>query len=93
MSGFQKGDFLQSRTSLSRIYLDEVKVGEVNVAQGGVRTLYISKDTAGYTFEDFLLTKENSFPMLWQLPQIVILTVAEIFLAVSALEFSYSQVT
>jgi solute carrier family 15 oligopeptide transporter 1 len=35
---------------------------------------------------------DNTVSILWQIPQITIMAVAEIFFMVSGLEFAYSQV-
>jgi len=40
---------------------------------------------------DFLLTQDNSIHMLWLLPQYFVITVGEIMLSITGLEFSYSQ--
>ena len=56
--------------------------------------MVISKDADGiYTLNDFLLTQENSIHMMWLLPQYFVITVGEIMLSITGLEFSYSQVT
>ena len=55
--------------------------------------MVISKDADGiYKLNDFLLTQENSIHMLWLLPQYFVITVGEIMLSITGLEFSYSQV-
>jgi len=59
---------------------------------GGVHSMVISKDADGiYKLNDFLLTQENSIHMLWLLPQYFVITVGEIMLSITGLEFSYSQ--
>ena len=41
---------------------------------------------------DFLLSSENSVHILWLIPQFFVITVGEIMISITALEFSYSQV-
>ena len=60
---------------------------------GGVHNMVITKDKDGiYKLNDFLLTQENTIHMLWLLPQYFVVTVGEIMLSITGLEFSYSQV-
>lgn len=40
----------------------------------------------------FTITSPNTVNILWQLPQILVITVAEIMFSITGLEFSYSQV-
>ncbi len=40
----------------------------------------------------FALVKENEVNILWQVPQIFIMTASEILLSITGYEFSYSQV-
>ena len=55
--------------------------------------MVITKDKDGiYKLNDFLLTQENTIHMLWLLPQYFVITVGEIMLSITGLEFSYSQV-
>ena len=55
--------------------------------------MVVTTDSDGiYKLNDFLLTQENSIHMLWLLPQYFVITVGEIMLSITGLEFSYSQV-
>ena len=75
------------------ILIDDIKIDEVFFLPGGVHSMVISKDADGiYKLNDFLLTQENSIHMLWLLPQYFVITVGEIMLSITGLEFSYSQV-
>merc|ERR1711894_720291 len=74
------------------ILIDDIKIDEVFFLPGGVHSMVISKDADGiYKLNDFLLTQENSIHMLWLLPQYFVITVGEIMLSITGLEFSYSQ--
>ena len=54
--------------------------------------MVVTKDSQGVlSFGDFLLSKENSVHMFWMVPQYVIITVGEVMLSITGLEFSYSQ--
>ena len=55
--------------------------------------MVVTQDKEGiYKLNDFLLTQENSIHMFWLLPQYFVITVGEIMLSITGLEFSYSQV-
>jgi solute carrier family 15 oligopeptide transporter 1 len=42
---------------------------------------------------EFMVTADNGISILWQIPQIVIITAAEILFSITGLEFSYTQVS
>ena len=42
---------------------------------------------------DYVLTTPNTISMLWLLPQYVILTFAEVLVAVTGYQFAYEQVS
>ena len=79
------------------LYWNNDKLSNINLPQGGVHTFVINGDSAGDSqdpeFLDFLLTEENSVHMLWLVPQYFVITVGEIMFSITALEFSYSQVS
>ena len=41
---------------------------------------------------DVIITQPNSLSMLWQLPQYVIITAAEIMLSITVLAFAFAEV-
>ncbi|CAB3407107.1 unnamed protein product [Caenorhabditis bovis] len=62
---------------------------KLNAQMGAVHILHIHENT---TEEDFrLLVRPNSVSILWSLPQYVIITLGEVLLSVTGLEFAYSQ--
>lgn len=76
------------------VYWNEDKISNVVMTQGGVHTFVVNKaDSKETGFLDFLLTSENSVHMFWIVPQYFVITVGEIMFSITALEFSYSQVT
>ncbi len=76
------------------IYWKGEKVHSLQVPQGGVHTFVLDGQVEDKPeFHDFLLTKENSVHMLWLIPQFFVITVGEIMFSITALEFSYSQVS
>ena len=59
---------------------------------GGVHSLVVTRDDNGiYQLQNFLLTSENSVHMFWMIPQYIVITIGEVMLSVTGLEFSYSQ--
>ena len=76
------------------ILVDDIKIDEVFFLPGGVHNMVINKNKTDGTMKlnDFLLTQDNSIHMLWLLPQYFVITVGEIMLSITGLEFSYSQV-
>ena len=73
--------------------IDDIKIDKIHFLPGGVHSIVVTKDAEGiYKLNDFLLTQENSIHMLWLLPQYFVITVGEIMLSITGLEFSYSQV-
>merc|ERR1712203_400344 len=75
------------------VLIDDIRIAkELSFLPGGVHSMVITKDADGiYTLNDFLLTQENSIHMMWLLPQYFVITVGEIMLSITGLEFSYSQ--
>ena len=75
------------------ILIDDIKIETIHFLPGGVHSIVVTTDSDGiYKLNDYLLTQENSIHMLWLLPQYFVITVGEIMLSITGLEFSYSQV-
>lgn len=78
---------------------DEVKATFAGVTfkrlvQGGVYMLSIDDESIGgklVNTTEFLVVPDNGISILWQIPQIVTITAAEILFSITGLEFSYTQ--
>lgn len=74
------------------VFGDDFKLGEVQLALGGVYTIVISKTSSdGVDLKTHVVTTPNTFHMLWLIPQYVVMTAAEVMFSVTGLEFAYSQ--
>lgn len=74
------------------LFGDDLKLGEVELALGGVYTTIISRTASGnLDLRTHVVTTPNTFHMLWLIPQYVIMTAAEVMFSVTGLEFAYSQ--
>ena len=69
-----------------------IDIGSIELMQGGVYTVSIVGGNDSAQIGIFKLTSENSFSMLWLIPQYFVMAIAEVFFSVTGLEFSYSQV-
>ena len=74
------------------LYWKNEKISTIHMAQGGVHTFVVDSSANQPRVMDYLLTKENSVHILWLIPQFFVITVGEIMISITALEFSYSQV-
>lgn len=63
----------------------------IELKRGGVYIVVLTKDEDDYNADSTIVTPFNTFPIYWQIPQIVILAVAEILFSITGLEFSYTQ--
>ncbi|CCD71980.1 Peptide transporter 3 [Caenorhabditis elegans] len=61
----------------------------LNAQMGAVHVLHIHPSTTEGDFN--LLVRPNSVSILWSLPQYIIITLGEVLLSVTGLEFAYSQ--
>ncbi|EDW82858.1 uncharacterized protein Dwil_GK24928, isoform A [Drosophila willistoni] len=68
------------------------KVANFETKIGGLYSLLLEGNAqAGYQFKMFEVVSPRSISILWQLPQIVVMTAAEIMFSVTGLEFSFTQ--
>ncbi|BES98582.1 oligopeptide transporter [Nesidiocoris tenuis] len=66
------------------------KIGDrVYLYPGGVYTLLITDDKQNY--ELLTITTPNNLNLMWQIPQYIIITAAEIMFSITGLEFSFTQ--
>ncbi|KAI6233476.1 Peptide transporter family 1 [Aphelenchoides fujianensis] len=59
--------------------------------QGGVYMLSLTGSFDAPTSHEFRVVPDNGLSILWQIPQIVVITTAEVLFAIPGLEFSYTQ--
>ncbi|KAM8719787.1 hypothetical protein ACLKA7_005933 [Drosophila subpalustris] len=88
--------------NLSAIHQVPLGVGELNIngkraasfetRNGGLYSLLVQGNAHdGYKYNMLEVVAPTSLSILWQLPQIVIMTAAEIMFSVTGLEFSFTQ--
>ncbi|KAI1719813.1 POT family domain-containing protein [Ditylenchus destructor] len=75
---------------------EQVKVSPTGVnfhmqAQGGVYVLLLTGTKDKPEKRIFQVVPDNSVSILWQIPQIAVITAAEILFSITGFEFSYSQ--
>ncbi|XP_017074942.1 peptide transporter family 1 isoform X2 [Drosophila eugracilis] len=76
----------------SQININGNKVGSFEAKGGGLYSLLVSGTTNdGYQYNLVEVLPPSAVSILWQLPQIVVMTAAEVMFSVTGLEFSYSQ--
>ncbi|XP_053950502.1 peptide transporter family 1 isoform X1 [Anastrepha ludens] len=76
----------------SELQVANKKIASIDTKSGGVYALLVhgnAKD--GFTSKSHVITPPNSIHIMWQLPQIIVITAAEIMFSVTGLEFSYTQ--
>ncbi|KAI6243120.1 Peptide transporter family 1 [Aphelenchoides fujianensis] len=59
--------------------------------QGGVYMLSLTGSFDAPVKHEFRVVPDNGLSILWQIPQIVVITTAEVLFAIPGLEFSYTQ--
>ncbi|XP_046663952.1 peptide transporter family 1-like [Homalodisca vitripennis] len=69
---------------------DKTVATGLNLDVGGVYSLLVAENSNNEAHL-FTLTPPNSVHILWQLPQIIVISAAEIMFSITGLEFSYSK--
>ncbi|KAH8420454.1 hypothetical protein KR009_010557, partial [Drosophila setifemur] len=68
------------------------KAASFEAKEGGLYSLLVEGNAQdGYQYNMLEVVSPNSVSILWQLPQIVVMTAAEIMFSVTGLEFSFTQ--
>ncbi|XP_011187890.1 peptide transporter family 1 isoform X4 [Zeugodacus cucurbitae] len=76
----------------SDLQVANTKIATIDTKGGGVYALMVQGNLKdGYTSKTHVITPPNSIHIMWQLPQIIVITAAEIMFSVTGLEFSYTQ--
>ncbi|EDX01261.1 peptide transporter family 1 isoform X3 [Drosophila yakuba] len=76
----------------ARVDINGTKVASFEAKGGGLYSLLVSGSTRdGYQYNVVEVVAPSTVSILWQLPQIVVMTAAEVMFSVTGLEFSYSQ--
>ncbi|XP_067640963.1 peptide transporter family 1-like [Eurosta solidaginis] len=75
-----------------QVFIDNIEIESVKLEVGGIYTILVAEKSSGIYRNKFLtVTNPNSLSIIWQIPQYVIMTMAEVMFSVTGLEFSYSQ--
>lgn len=74
-----------------KVNIGDKEYNDLNLEHAGVYTLLIVENNGEFVLKLTTIQHPNSIHMLWQIPQYVIITAAEIMVSVTGLELSYSQ--
>ncbi|VVC31971.1 Major facilitator superfamily domain,Proton-dependent oligopeptide transporter family,PTR2 family [Cinara cedri] len=74
-----------------QVFLDDKFITEIHLLPSSVNTLALQLNEGKVDSNFVVLEKGNFIHMAWQLPQIIVVTVAEILFSITSLEFSFTQ--
>lgn len=71
----------------------ETVKNDIEMKQGGVYVALVTESSTKLKYEANILTitNPNSVHILWLIPQYVVITIAEIMLSITGIEFSFTQ--
>lgn len=77
---------------LYTLTVDGIEVASLNCPIGSTTVVMVTGDQMeGYSAALHLLVEANSLHIMWQLPQYIVMTAAEVMFSVTGLEFSFTQ--
>uniref|UniRef100_A0A0K0FBV1 Oligopeptide transporter 1 n=1 Tax=Strongyloides venezuelensis TaxID=75913 RepID=A0A0K0FBV1_STRVS len=87
----QPKDISHQTYSKKKVQVEATNITFSIHAQGGVYNLIVTGDKEKPQGRIYQFVKDNTVNILWQVPQYIIITAAEICFSVTGLEFAYSQ--
>ncbi|XP_014274041.1 solute carrier family 15 member 1 [Halyomorpha halys] len=73
------------------VTIDGKAISDITMSQGGVYILMLEDEANNMVSQLLTIVEPNSINMLWQIPQYIIITAAEIMFSITGIEFSYSE--
>ncbi|XP_013116650.2 peptide transporter family 1 isoform X2 [Stomoxys calcitrans] len=92
LSSYNTSQALTVTRGVVVLNLNGAAVMNLTARAGGVYVLMANGNfKEGFNYKTHVVTEPNSVHMLWQLPQIIVITAAEIMFSITGLEFSFTQ--
>lgn len=87
-----KVDLIFVQPGTYSLIINEKEVGELNLEIGSTTVAMIGQSKSdNYPITLFKLVEGNSIHIMWQLPQYIVITAAEVTFSVTGLEFAFTQ--